>query len=242
MYTIQWWPLKLRHRCAITIPTTTKQHHVQYHTRTDPVQQQQPNLAQEAIQKAPYQGTREDTKPWSWLCHCHQGTTNRGVHSPGREGVPRLETGWSRRTQRWDQINNEENKTTQVKHLQRRSKGYKRIEERPIKNGADSLQGGKHGGYGQRRLWKEIRKKLLSQSTYRVLQSDPTTKQKNKLIALLKTIKAEGGISDNTYRRLYPTGESTPKHYGLPKVHKEGVPWDPSSQAGEQLLMRVPKN
>ena len=65
---------------------------------------------------------------------------------------------------------------------------------------------------------------LLSQSTYRVLPSDPTTKQKNKLIAMLKTIKAEGGISDTINKRLYSIGASTPKYYGLPKVHKEGVP------------------
>ena len=64
---------------------------------------------------------------------------------------------------------------------------------------------------------------LLSQSTYRVLPSDPTTKQKNKLIAILKTIKSEGGINDNIYKRLYPTGASTSKYYGFPKVHKEGV-------------------
>ena len=51
---------------------------------------------------------------------------------------------------------------------------------------------------------------LLSQSSYRVLPSDPTTKHKNKLIALLKTIKAEGGISDTTHGRLYPTGEAPP--------------------------------
>ena len=68
---------------------------------------------------------------------------------------------------------------------------------------------------------------LLSQSTYRVLPSDLTTKQKNKLIAILKTIKSEGGINDNIYKRLYPTGASTPKYYGLPKVHKEGVPLRP---------------
>ena len=34
---------------------------------------------------------------------------------------------------------------------------------------------------------------LLSQSSYKVLPSDPTTKHKNKLISLLKTIKAEVG-------------------------------------------------
>ena len=68
---------------------------------------------------------------------------------------------------------------------------------------------------------------LLSQSTYRVPPSDPTTKQKNKLIALLKTIKAEGWISDTIYKRLYPTGTSTPKYYGLPKVHNQKVPLRP---------------
>ena len=70
-------------------------------------------------------------------------------------------------------------------------------------------------------------RELLSQSTYRLLPYDPTTKQKNKLIAILKTIKSEGGINDNIYKRLYPTGAGTPKYYGLPKVHKEGVPLRP---------------
>ena len=83
---------------------------------------------------------------------------------------------------------------------------------------------------------------MLSQSTHRVLPSDPTNNQKNKLIAILKTIKSEGGINDNIYKRLYPTGASTPKYYGLPKVHKEGVPPDPSSQAGKQPPMRVLKS
>ena len=66
--------------------------------------------------------------------------------------------------------------------------------------------------------------KLLSQPTYKSIPKDPTTKYKNKLITLLKTIKAEGGINEVIYRRLYPTGEGSPKFYGLPKVHKEGMP------------------
>ena len=48
--------------------------------------------------------------------------------------------------------------------------------------------------------------KLLHQPNYKILKSDPTNKYKNKLVGLLKTIKAEGGIDDTTYRRLYPTG------------------------------------
>ena len=44
---------------------------------------------------------------------------------------------------------------------------------------------------------------------------------------MLKNIKAEGGINDKTYRRMYSTGAGTLKFYGLPKIHKSGVPQRP---------------
>ena len=62
---------------------------------------------------------------------------------------------------------------------------------------------------------------------YRELVADPTNKYKNKLINLLKTIKSESGMNNNTYKRLYPTGAVFPKYYGLPKIHKAGVPLRP---------------
>ena len=65
---------------------------------------------------------------------------------------------------------------------------------------------------------------LLKQNTYRKLATDPTNKYKNKLINPLKTIKAEGGINNTTYKRLCPTGGGSLKYYGLPKIHKAGVP------------------
>ena len=68
---------------------------------------------------------------------------------------------------------------------------------------------------------------LLKKNTYRELTADPTNKYKNKLISLLKTIKSQGGINNTTYRRLYPTGAVSPKYYGLPKIHKPGVPLRP---------------
>ena len=68
---------------------------------------------------------------------------------------------------------------------------------------------------------------LLNQDSYKINPADPTTKQKNKLITLLKKIKQEDGISEDTYNRVYPTGEGTPKFYGLPKIHKAGVPLRP---------------
>ena len=43
----------------------------------------------------------------------------------------------------------------------------------------------------------------------------------------MKNIKSEGGLNEDTYRKLYPTGAVSPKFYGLPKVHKPGIPLRP---------------
>ena len=55
---------------------------------------------------------------------------------------------------------------------------------------------------------------LLYQPTYKSIPTDPITRYKNKLICLLKTIKAEGGINEAAYRRLYTTVAGSPKFYG----------------------------
>ena len=70
-------------------------------------------------------------------------------------------------------------------------------------------------------------KELLDQPTYRTIPNDPTTKYKNKLVNLLKAIKTEGEIDKALYKRLYPTGAGSPKFYGLPKIHKGGIPLRP---------------
>ena len=49
----------------------------------------------------------------------------------------------------------------------------------------------------------------------------PTNKQKSKLITILRRIKAESRLEDTIYKRMYPTGASSPKLYRLPKLHKE---------------------
>ena len=68
---------------------------------------------------------------------------------------------------------------------------------------------------------------LLEDNTYKKIAEDPTTKQKNKLISILRNIKAEGGLKEEVYKRLYPTGAGSPKFYGLPKIHKAGIPLRP---------------
>ena len=68
---------------------------------------------------------------------------------------------------------------------------------------------------------------LLNTGTYKKISDDPTKNHKNKLISILKNIKAEGGISEETYRRLYPTAAVPSKFCGLPKIHKPGIPLRP---------------
>ena len=82
---------------------------------------------------------------------------------------------------------------------------------------------------------------LLKQNTYRELVADPTNKYKNKLISLLKMIKSEGGINNSTYKRLYPTGKISPKYYGLPKLHKAGVPLRPIISTRESATYETAK-
>ena len=68
---------------------------------------------------------------------------------------------------------------------------------------------------------------LLNQQTYRKIKEDPTSRQKAKLIRMLKKIKAEGGISEEKYKKMYPMGAGSPKFYGLPKIHKQDIPLRP---------------
>ena len=64
-------------------------------------------------------------------------------------------------------------------------------------------------------------------NTYRAITSDPTMRLKNKMINMLKSIKTKEGMSEDLHKRLYPTGAGSPKFYGLPKIHKQGMPLRP---------------
>ena len=68
---------------------------------------------------------------------------------------------------------------------------------------------------------------LLNTNTYKKIPEDLTNKKKPRLINLLKNIKSEGGLSDERYKKMYPTGAVSSKYYGLPKIHKAGTPLRP---------------
>ena len=73
----------------------------------------------------------------------------------------------------------------------------------------------------------KAQKLLEDGGTYKEIKTDPRNKLKNKLINLLKNIKAEGGITDQLYKKMYPTGAVAPKFYGLPKINKRDIPLRP---------------
>ena len=70
---------------------------------------------------------------------------------------------------------------------------------------------------------KKAKEILEDTNTYRVIHTDPTSRLKNKLINILRRIKTATGMQDNIYKKIYPTGASPPKFYGLPKIHKKNI-------------------
>ena len=74
---------------------------------------------------------------------------------------------------------------------------------------------------------QKVEELLGHKQTYRTITADPATRQNKRLMNLYKDIKAEGGIHNHTYRKLYPTGTGSPKFYGLLKIHKTLVPCGP---------------
>ena len=59
----------------------------------------------------------------------------------------------------------------------------------------------------------KAQKLLEDGGTYKEIKTVPTNKLRNKLINLLKKIKAEGGINEQLYKKMYPTGAATPKFF-----------------------------
>ena len=75
---------------------------------------------------------------------------------------------------------------------------------------------------------RKMKELLDDNNTYRPLKMDPTNRQKNRLINILRSIKTEGRLEENIYKKMYPTGASSPKLYGLPKIHKKNTPLRPT--------------
>ena len=70
--------------------------------------------------------------------------------------------------------------------------------------------------------WK-MHENLSTTGSYRKLVKNPSAKIMNKVkMAILMS-----NLDDNTKKRLIPKSSITPKIYGLPKIHKDGIPLRP---------------
>ena len=68
---------------------------------------------------------------------------------------------------------------------------------------------------------------MLATATYKELKKDPTAAQEAKIGKILRGLVRLEEMSDSFYDRLRPTGCQPPRIYGLPKIHKPGVPLRP---------------
>ena len=82
---------------------------------------------------------------------------------------------------------------------------------------------------------------LNDNKTYEEINTDTTNNLKTKLISLLRKIKADGGIEEQLYKKMYPTGDVAPKFYGLPKIHKRDIPLRPTVSSRGSISYEVAK-
>ena len=68
---------------------------------------------------------------------------------------------------------------------------------------------------------------LNDTKTYEKLSRDPTPKYKKELVAILKSLKDTDSIDEKVWRQIYPTTDTPPRFYGLPKIHKAHIPLRP---------------
>ena len=68
---------------------------------------------------------------------------------------------------------------------------------------------------------------LLEDPAYKKLKRDLTTKVETRISSALKELERKGHLSNKQRLSLSPSFSSAPRIYGLPKIHKEGVPLRP---------------
>ena len=86
----------------------------------------------------------------------------------------------------------------------------------------------------------KCQKHLNDKKTYEKLKRDPTKKYKDQLFATLLDLKESKAIDYTTWDNIYPTTESPPKLYGLPKIHKKDMLVRPMVSSTVSIMSYVP--
>ena len=88
---------------------------------------------------------------------------------------------------------------------------------------------------------KKVQLLLSDTDTYELLRRDPTAVYKRKIVQVLLDLERSGIISHDLKRRLYPTAETVPTFYGLPKIHKPEVPLRPIISSIDSITYNIAK-
>lgn len=74
---------------------------------------------------------------------------------------------------------------------------------------------------------EKVHSMLADRNTYKLLTRDPTPALELRMNSLLLTLRRQGLLSPQLYYHLHSSSGKIPLLYGLPKLHKLGVPLRP---------------
>ena len=82
---------------------------------------------------------------------------------------------------------------------------------------------------------------LLVQQAYRTINREPTNKLKAKLITILRRVKRENVLEENIYKYMFSMGCTSPKSYGLAKIHIANTPLRPTASSRGSVTYGIAK-
>ena len=77
--------------------------------------------------------------------------------------------------------------------------------------------------------------------TYKTITHNPTDQFANNIINELKQLKQNGKIIPQLYYKFFPRVSFCPKLYGLPKIHKQGIPLRPIVACSKASVANIGK-
>ena len=81
----------------------------------------------------------------------------------------------------------------------------------------------------------------LENGPYIKIKKDPTSSVVSQITRKLSVLRDNKLIDQQQYLKLKPTGSQPPRFYGLPKIHKDGIPVCPIMSYTETPLYEVLK-
>ena len=87
----------------------------------------------------------------------------------------------------------------------------------------------------------KMQQMLSDEGTYKLLDKDPTASLERRMNSQLLDLRKAGRLHPDAYSRLRSSAARVPLLYGLPKVHKPGVPFDPLCRPFSSPLYELSK-